>query len=91
VPRIIMLFIALTLAACGAQSEPGDACYTRSASEFLASSVECTPLQSDNCAFDVHNQPVELDGPLSYYCGCNSAGRYACFGSPGLPPAEPIK
>ena len=91
--KLTMLLLAVFAVACGGEVQAGDVCYTEPARAFLAGSVECVPLESAGCGFGVHNQAVELssESPVSYWCSCNSAGRYSCFGSPSLPPAEPLK
>ncbi len=93
----IILVGALMVVGCVGQISPGEdpdsSCFAETASEFLAGSVSCTPLRSAGCAFDTHNCPVELapgTPGLSYFCVCNDHGHYACFGSPGLPAADPI-
>lgn len=91
----MLAVLVLVIQGCGGQSQiepdPG-VCRQYTVLEFNHGEVPCKPLVTDSCAFGVHNDPVELSptSPVSYVCSCNSAGKFSCFGSPGLPAADPL-
>ena len=86
-----VLLLAAIAVGCGGSVEPTTC--QHEARAIVTGLIDCEPLVSPTCGYGVHNRPVPLDQSgeaLAYYCTCNSAGKYACFGSPSLAVAEPL-